>query len=84
MRLDDIRALTRQAPFRPFRIYLTTGETYDVHHPDMLLATLGAVHVSAPSPGGPNEYGSVRVVSLVHIGQIEYLPPAVNSNGVAT
>jgi hypothetical protein len=86
MRLEDIRALTRATPFRPFRVYLTTGETYDVHHPDMLLATLGAAHISAPSPGGTsNDYGSVRIVSLVHIVKIEYLPPAspVGSNGMA-
>ena len=86
MRIEDIRALTRATPFRPFRVYLTIGETYDVHHPDMLLATLGAVHIAAPTQGGqPNDGGSVRIVSLVHIVKIEYLPPSapVNSNGVA-
>ncbi len=85
MRLDDIRALTRASPFRAFRVYLTTGETYDVHHPDMLLATLEAVHIAAPSPGAPsNDFGSVRIVSLVHIVKIEFLPPPspVDSNGV--
>jgi hypothetical protein len=84
MRIEDMRALTRAAPFRPFRVYLTNGETYDIHHPDMLLATLGAVHIAAPTPGGPpNDGGSVRIVSLVHIVKIEYLPPVspVNSNG---
>jgi hypothetical protein len=83
MRRDDIRALLRAAPFRPFRIHLTVGETYDIHHPDMLLATLDAVHIAAPSSGGPDEFGSVRIVSLVHIVTTEYLPPPsrVNSNG---
>lgn len=84
MRIEDIRALTRAAPFRPFRVYLTNGETYDVLHPDMILATLGAAHIAAPSPGSPaNDYGSVRIVSLVHIVKIEYLPPSspVSTNG---
>lgn len=77
MRLEDVRAVMRATPFRPFRIYLSNGETYDIHHPDMLLATLGAVHINAPTPGGPaNEYGAVRIVSLVYLMKIEYLPPA--------
>jgi hypothetical protein len=83
VRLDDIRVLMRATPFR---VYLTTGETYDVHHPDMLLATLEAVHIAAPSPGAVgNDFGSVRIVSLVHLVKIEYLPPlaSANSNGVA-
>jgi hypothetical protein len=82
MRIEDIRGLMRATPFQPFRVYLTNGETYDIHHPDMLLATLGAVHIAAPTPG-TNDYGSVRIVSLVHIVKIEYLPPLspVNSNG---
>lgn len=81
MRLEDIRALTRATPFRAFRVYLTNGETYDVHHPDMLLATLGAVHIAAPVPGGvPSDGGAVRIVSLVHIVKIEYLQP-IPSNG---
>ena len=85
MRIEDIRTLTRATPFRPFRVYLTNGETYDVHHPDMILATLGEAHIAAPTPGGPlNDGGSVRIVSLVHIVKIEYLPPPspVSSNGV--
>ncbi len=85
MRLEDIRALMRATPFRPFRMHLTNGETYDVYHPDMLLATLGAVHIAAPSPGRPpDDPGSVRIVSLFHLMKIEYLSlPPVNSNEVA-
>lgn len=86
MRVDDIRALTRAQPFRPFRVFLTNGETYDVYHPDLILATLGAVHIAAPSPNQPeNDPGSVRIVSLVHIMKIEFIPPVVapNSNGAA-
>ncbi len=84
MRIEDIRALMRAAPFRPFRVYLTNGETYDIHHPDMLLATLGAVHIAIPPPMIlANDIGSVRIVSLFQLVKTEYLPPpSTFSNGV--
>ncbi len=39
MTLTDLRELTRKVPFVPFRIEISNGETYDVRHPDMILAT---------------------------------------------
>jgi hypothetical protein len=82
VRLDDIRQLTRAQPFRPFRVFLTNGETYDIRHPDLILATLGAAHIAAPEPDGPpDQLGSVRIVSLVHILKIEYLPAPSSQPG---
>lgn len=86
MRLDDIRTLTRAVPFRPFRVFVSTGETFDIHHPDMILATLGAVVIGVPSPGGQADAAEqARMVSLYHIQKIETLPtpaPPAGANGV--
>ena len=46
MRREDIRDLTRAMPFQPFRVFLTTGETFDIQHPDMIMATLGTAHIA--------------------------------------
>ena len=85
MRLDDIRTLTRKVPFEPFRVFLSNGQTFDIHHPDMILATLGSVHISVPSPGGPsNVTDQAVIVSLYHVQKIEMLatPPApAGANG---
>lgn len=87
MRLDDIRQLTRAQPFVPFRIFLSNGETFDIRHPDLIVATLGSVHIAAPSPESTvDDPGSVRIVSLYHLLKIEYLPPTIpkpGSNGVS-
>ena len=80
MRREDIRDLTRATPFQPFRVFLTTGETFDIHHPDMIMATLGTAHIAVPSPGGPPDAAErVKIVSLVHIQKIEFLPAAPSS-----
>jgi hypothetical protein len=34
MRPDAIRELLRKQPFRPFRVYVSDGATYDVAHPE--------------------------------------------------
>lgn len=77
MRREDILSFTRAQPFRPFRVYLTTGETYDIRHPDMIAPTLGMAFIGVPAPGSSGDAADVAVhVSLVHIVKIEYLPPA--------
>ncbi len=85
MRREDIRELTRAVPFQPFRVYISTGETFDIYHPDLIVATTGAAHIAYPSPETrPDNPDQVRIVSLYHIQKIEPLPaPAAppGSNG---
>lgn len=81
MRLDDIRSLTRAAPFKPFRIFLRTGEDFEIHHPDMIVATPGSVHIAVPAPGIPPEAAEhVKIVSLYHVQKFEFLPTAPAEN----
>ena len=36
MRPDDVLEWSRAVPFRPFRICLNSGRTYDIRHPEMI------------------------------------------------
>ena len=45
----DIHEAARRKPFEPFRITLTTGETYDVRHPDLIMVGRRAAIVGIPS-----------------------------------
>lgn len=84
MRREDIRDLTRAAPFRPFRVFLTSGETFDIFHPDMIVATPGAAHIAVPGPGGPPDAAEhVVIVSLVHIQKVQYVPPSPSAQSGA-
>ncbi len=75
MRLEDIRRLTRTAPFEPFRVFLSNGQTFDIFHPDQIVASAGAAHISVPSEDGPAHVrDQVTIVSLYHIQKIEMLP----------
>ena len=87
MHLEDVRSLTRATPFQPFRVFLSTGEVFDIRHPDMILATYGAAHIAVPAPGGPPDAADrVKIVSLYHIQKFEFLPattPPPGANGPA-
>ncbi len=83
MRREDILQLTRTQPFVPFRIFTTLGESFDIKHPDMILATPGTVHVITPHPQKPSdEDGWVRILSLYHLHHIEFLPSPPAKTGM--
>ncbi len=66
----------RENPFKPFRMIMTDGKTYDVLHPDFVwvgthdakVATLGKV------PDGLWE--RYDTIAVLHINRIEPLPMA--------
>lgn len=37
MQFEDLERRLRTRPFRPFRIHLTDGASYEVRHPEMCL-----------------------------------------------
>jgi hypothetical protein len=76
MESDEILQLLRRRPFQPFRIYLTTGATFEFRHPEMIFVYHTYVKTYLPVldknesvPLGDKEV----ILSLLHIVQIEFL-----------
>lgn len=69
------RDLLRQRPFRPFRLVMSSGETYDVRHPEMAWVTHNDIFVGidAADDGVPVD---ARICPLLHVTAIEPLPAA--------
>lgn len=77
MRVDDVKIFLRKQPFRPFRMTLTNGTSYEVHHPEMAMVGLSTVTVGLPHPKEPDDvYDRLITISLSHIMQIESLATA--------
>ena len=77
MREEVIHSFRQRQPFRPFRLTLTDGRTYDIHHPEMLSSDRSAVYLELSEATGKNgvrheEEPSVTI-SLLHIMQIRPL-----------
>ena len=45
---QEVVSFLRRQPFEPFRIHLTDGTVYEVHHPDQCIVTFSAIHVAVP------------------------------------
>ena len=74
MTVQTFRELLSQRPFRPFRLVMSSGQTYEVRHPEMAMLTRTdiLVGVDETEEGVPAEF---RICSLPHVTAIEPLSP---------
>jgi len=70
MTVQTFRELLSQRPFRPFRLVMSSGQTYEVRHPEMAFLTRTdlLVGVGESDEGVPAEF---RICSLLHVASIE-------------
>lgn len=69
MRYDEVRAALRRRPFEPFRVILSSGNAYEIRHPEFALVTRTSLFVGEPS----GEEIPERLVpcDLLHVTTIE-------------
>ncbi len=80
MRSEDLRQFLRQEPFRPIRLTLTDGRTYDVRHPELVILGRSSVIIGFPEADDPEPvYDDFVVVSLLHVMQAQPVDGAESS-----
>jgi hypothetical protein len=67
-------------PFRPFRIHMASGRTFDVPHPEFAKVGKSIVTVYSPSESNPNGPDRWQQLSIM---LIESLSPIESSTDVA-
>ena len=80
MRRNELVEALRPGSFRPFRLYLSDGGTFDIRHPEMLMVTrhsaiIGIVEKQGNGNSG-EEYPDIERtarVDLMHVTRIEEL-----------
>ncbi len=73
MRPDDLLTWLRAAPFRPFRIHLNSGKSYEIRHPEMLKVGRSSINVFWYAGDPQDPYERMEMVSLLLIERIEPL-----------
>lgn len=66
MTVQSFRELLTQRPFKPFRLVMSSGEAYEVRHPEMatLTRTDLLVGIGESDKGVPARF---RICSLLHV-----------------
>src|SRR5437868_3477088 len=72
MTIQTFRELLAQRPFKPFRLVMSSGQTYEVRHPEMAMLTRTdiLVGIDIAGDGVPAEF---KICSLLHVATIEPL-----------
>jgi hypothetical protein len=73
-RVDEIQARLRERPFVPLRIVTSSGESYDVIHPDLVLVGERSLIVGIASNSNPTIFAATSHVALMHITELQDLP----------
>jgi len=75
MTLQTFRELLAQKPFKPFRLAMTSGDAYEVRHPEVALLTRTSLLVGTvvADDGVPAES---CICSLLHVATVEPLAGA--------
>jgi hypothetical protein len=69
-------------PFRPFRIQMTAGRTFEIRHPEMVSVGRSSAHIYTAMSDDPEQAKERQVeVSLLLIESIEPLNAAIRPQG---
>jgi hypothetical protein len=71
MTIDALSTALNRRPFEPVRIILSSGDAFDVPHPEMALLVRGGVYVGLPNGSEDDLPEQVVYCSLSHIAAIE-------------
>ena len=75
MTVQTFRELLSHRPFRPFRLVMSSGQGYEVRHPEMALLTRTdlLVGIGDTDEGVPAAF---KICSLLHVTAVEPLTTA--------
>jgi hypothetical protein len=79
MTVQTFKELLTQRPFQPFRLVMSSGQTYDVRHPEMAMLTKSdiLVGIDETEEGVPAEF---KICSLLHVTSTEPLRASKNGS----
>jgi hypothetical protein len=79
MTQEELQDAARRQPFRPFRLTLTTGATYDVRHPDLIMVGRRSAVLGITNDPTGTAYDRTITVDLFHVVAIEELSQAATT-----
>jgi len=82
MTREELQSRARRQPFEPFRVILTTGATYDVRHPDLIMVGHRSAVIGVTKKPDGTFYENTIQVDLFHVVGVEGIAtPSSSPNG---
>ena len=72
----DIHARVKSRPFVPLRIVTSSGQSYDITHPDLVVIGKRDLFIGIPSNENSDIYDASSRVAILHISDIQDIPRA--------
>jgi hypothetical protein len=72
MTVQTFRDMLSRRPFQPVRLTLSSGQTFDIRHPETALLTRTSIliGIDVADDGVPAEF---KIISLMHVTSLEPL-----------
>lgn len=72
MTVQPFREMLARRPFQPVRLILSSGQSYEIRHPEMAMLTRTSILIGTDlaEDGVPAEF---KIISLLHVTAIEPL-----------
>ena len=68
---EELQSMARRQPFEPFRVILTTGATYAVRHPDLIMVGRRSAIIGVTKRPDGTYYENTIQVELLHVVGVE-------------
>jgi hypothetical protein len=75
MTADTFKDILTHRPFEPFRVVMSSGESYNVMHPEMAFVTVKSLILAIPDSSRPDGE-RLAFCSYLHIAHVETLKPS--------
>ena len=75
----DIQEKLKERPFVPFRVIMSSGQFYDINHPDLVLIGKRHLFAGTASEDNPTMFDRSSLLSILHVAALEALPTGSTS-----
>jgi hypothetical protein len=71
----------KREPFIPFRIVMSSGEAYEIRHPELVMVGRREIIVGTPAQDDPRISDHHDYLSMLHVTVLEELPARKSRRG---
>jgi hypothetical protein len=75
----QVQEYVKAQPFRPFRLHMASGKTFDIRHPEMIKVAKSCVYVFSFATDEPEIAEKMQMVSLMLTESISHLDSQVSA-----